>query len=32
VKKVYVAGHRGMVGAAIARVLQKRAAAELVTR
>jgi GDP-L-fucose synthase len=32
VRKVYVAGHRGMVGAAIVRVLQKRAVAELVTR
>jgi GDP-L-fucose synthase len=32
VKKVYVAGHRGMVGAAIVRALQARGVAEVVTR
>jgi GDP-L-fucose synthase len=32
VKKIFVAGHRGMVGSAIVRALGKRGGAELVTR
>ena len=31
-KKVYIAGHQGMVGSAIKRALEKRADAELITR
>jgi GDP-L-fucose synthase len=31
-KRIYVAGHRGMVGSAIVRVLQQRRAGEIITR
>ena len=31
-KKIFVAGHRGMVGSAICRLLQKQADAEIITR
>jgi GDP-L-fucose synthase len=31
-KKIYVAGHRGMVGSAIVRALERRGGAEIVTR
>jgi GDP-L-fucose synthase len=32
VSKVYIAGHRGMVGSAIVRALRKRGAADIITR
>jgi GDP-L-fucose synthase len=31
-KKIFVAGHRGMVGSAICRQLQKQADVEIITR
>ena len=31
-KKIFVAGHRGMVGSAICRQLQKKSDAEIITR